>query len=52
MKGKAIDLRIAGRSTKQIRNAALALNRGGVGFYPVTGFVHVDTGAPRAWRGV
>ncbi|HWL70677.1 MAG TPA: YcbK family protein [Geminicoccus sp.] len=52
MKGQAIDLRIAGRSTKQIRNAAVALNRGGVGFYPTSGFVHVDTGAPRTWRGV
>lgn len=49
MKGQAVDLRISGRTPRQIRNAALALNKGGVGYYPVSHFVHVDTGAPRAW---
>ena len=49
LKGKAIDLKIAGRSCRQIRNAAVALRRGGVGYYPVSNFVHVDTGAPRTW---
>ena len=49
MKGQAIDLNIAGRSVRQIRKAAMALHRGGVGYYPISNFVHVDTGAPRTW---
>lgn len=49
IQGKAIDLKIAGRSTRQIRDAAVALKRGGVGYYPASHFVHVDTGAPRTW---
>jgi uncharacterized protein YcbK (DUF882 family) len=32
-----------------LRNAALALGRGGVGYYPRSGFVHVDTGRVRTW---
>jgi uncharacterized protein YcbK (DUF882 family) len=47
--GHAIDIRIPGSSTVQIRNAALALNEGGVGYYPTTHFVHVDVGAIRTW---
>jgi uncharacterized protein YcbK (DUF882 family) len=47
MEGKAIDIRIEGVSTRHIRNAALALGRGGVGYY--SDFVHVDTGTPRTW---
>ena len=47
--GHAIDLRIPGSSTVQIRNAALSLNEGGVGYYPTTHFVHVDVGAIRTW---
>ena len=49
MKGQAIDLNIGGRSIRQIRRAALAMHRGGVGYYPVSKFVHLDTGAPRTW---
>jgi uncharacterized protein YcbK (DUF882 family) len=45
----AIDLRIPGRDLTRVRNAALALQRGGVGFYPQDGFVHVDTGRVRRW---
>ncbi len=49
MKGRAIDLRIPTRSTKAVRRAALALRLGGVGCYPKSGFVHVDTGRVRQW---
>ncbi len=45
----AIDLRIPGRDLPKVRDAALALQRGGVGFYPREGFVHVDTGRVRRW---
>ena len=49
VEGKAIDIRIPGVSTVQLRNAALALHRGGVGFYPKSAFVHVDVGRVRQW---
>jgi len=45
----AIDIRIPGVDTLTLRNAALALHRGGVGYYPRSGFVHVDTGRVRTW---
>ena len=47
--GHAIDIQIPGSSTERIRDAALSLNEGGVGYYPVTHFVHVDVGAIRTW---
>jgi uncharacterized protein YcbK (DUF882 family) len=49
MLAKAIDLRVPGVSTITLRNAALALHAGGVGFYPVSQFVHVDVGPVRTW---
>ena len=49
MEGRAIDIRIPGVPTLQLRNAALALHRGGVGFYPKSQFVHVDVGRIRWW---
>ena len=49
IQGKAIDLRIEGRDTSRIRNAAIALRAGGVGYYPDAGFVHVDSGDIRTW---
>lgn len=49
MDGMAIDLRVPGRDLAKVRAAALALSRGGVGFYPRDGFVHVDTGRVRRW---
>jgi uncharacterized protein YcbK (DUF882 family) len=45
----AIDIRIIGVDTLTLRNAALVLGRGGVGYYPKSGFVHVDTGRVRSW---
>jgi uncharacterized protein YcbK (DUF882 family) len=49
MLGRAIDIRIPGSTTARIRDAALSLNEGGVGYYPATHFVHVDVGAIRTW---
>lgn len=49
MEAHAIDIRIPGVDTITLRNAALALGRGGVGYYPKSGFVHVDTGRVRTW---
>src|SRR5215831_13011164 len=51
IKGMAIDLRSEGRSARQIRDAALSLRGGGVGYYPRSDFVHVDCGPVRQWRG-
>lgn len=49
MLGEAIDIRIPGISTTELRDAALGLSRGGVGYYPESGFVHVDVGRVRRW---
>ena len=50
MLSKAIDIRIPGVSTKALRNAALSLGMGGVGYYPTSQFVHVDVGPVRQWQ--
>ncbi len=47
--GAAIDIRVQGRSLVQLRDAALRLRKGGVGFYPRSDFVHVDVGRVRSW---
>ena len=49
MQGEAMDIRIAGVSAKELREYALSLKKGGVGFYPGNGFVHVDVGRVRQW---
>lgn len=49
MTGQAIDLRLPGFDTKQIRNLAISLKAGGVGYYPKSNFVHMDTGGVRTW---
>lgn len=49
MDGKAIDVRLAGFPTKKLRNLALSMKRGGVGFYAASDFIHVDTGRVRFW---
>lgn len=51
MEGLAIDIRIPGRQLKDLQRAALALQGGGVGYYPVSDFVHVDVGRVRHWVG-
>ena len=48
-KAMAVDLRSEGRSLEQVREAALSLQCGGVGYYPRSGFVHVDCGPIRRW---
>ena len=49
MDGMAIDIRLPGTPLAKLRDAALAMRRGGVGFYPGDNFIHVDTGRPRSW---
>jgi uncharacterized protein YcbK (DUF882 family) len=47
--GKAIDVRLRGVPTDSLRDAAVALQRGGVGYYEQSDFVHMDTGRVRRW---
>jgi uncharacterized protein YcbK (DUF882 family) len=49
IQAEAIDLRMPGVKTEELRRAALALHRGGVGYYPHSDFIHVDTGRVRQW---
>jgi uncharacterized protein YcbK (DUF882 family) len=49
MKALAIDIRVPGVNTAKLRDAALALHRGGVGYYAKSDFVHVDVGRVRRW---
>ena len=49
IQAEAIDLRMPGVDTLKLRRAALALRRGGVGYYPHSDFIHVDTGRVRQW---
>lgn len=49
MQGQAIDVRLEGVALKDLHQAALSLNAGGVGHYPKSDFVHIDTGRTRRW---
>lgn len=49
VEGKAIDIRVPGQNLAMLRSVALELRRGGVGYYPTSNFVHVDTGRVRFW---
>lgn len=49
MDGKAIDIRLPGVPLAELRDAALSLKAGGVGYYPREQFVHIDTGRVRTW---
>jgi uncharacterized protein YcbK (DUF882 family) len=49
MQAMAIDIRVPGVTTAALRDAALALHDGGVGYYPASEFVHVDVGRVRRW---
>jgi uncharacterized protein YcbK (DUF882 family) len=49
MKGQAIDIRLADVPLAKLRAAALSARVGGVGYYPASDFVHVDTGRVRSW---
>jgi len=49
LSGRAIDFAVANHGLDKVRHTALALRQGGVGYYPAAGFVHIDSGAFRAW---
>src|SRR6202453_4095746 len=49
MEAEAIDIRLPGLKTSALRDAALALHRGGVGYYAKSDFIHVDVGRVRRW---
>jgi uncharacterized protein YcbK (DUF882 family) len=49
MRAEAIDFRIPGTSTAFLRDNALELRRGGVGYYAASNFIHVDVGPVRRW---
>ena len=49
MQAEAIDIRLPGIPTSELRDAALRLHRGGVGYYRSSDFVHVDVGRVRRW---
>jgi len=51
MEGRAIDVRLVGLPTLALRDLALARQIGGVGYYAVSDFVHLDTGRVRTWSG-
>lgn len=51
VQGRAVDIRLPGRRITDVYRVALELGDGGLGYYPTSGFVHVDTGAPRQWMG-
>jgi uncharacterized protein YcbK (DUF882 family) len=49
MQAEAIDIRLPGIPTSEVRDAALKLHLGGVGYYRASDFVHVDVGRVRRW---
>ena len=49
LEGRAVDVRLSGVATARLRDAALDLARGGVGYYPQSDFIHLDTGRVRSW---
>ncbi len=51
MEGRAIDVRLVGCDLAAFRDVALRARRGGVGYYPSSNFVHIDTGRVRTWTG-
>jgi uncharacterized protein YcbK (DUF882 family) len=49
IQGKAVDIRLPGYKLASLRHTAVALRVGGVGYYPRSNFIHVDTGKVRYW---
>ena len=49
IEGKAIDIYLPDRSLRNLHRVALALRKGGVGYYPESDFVHMDVGQVRSW---
>jgi uncharacterized protein YcbK (DUF882 family) len=50
MEGRAMDVRLKGCPLERLRDLALAARKGGVGYYPRSNFVHIDTGRVRTWQ--
>ena len=51
VKGQAVDIRLPGLRTSDLRQAAYELGQGGIGYYPRRRFIHVDVGPVRYWNG-
>ena len=49
LEGRAIDIRLPGKDLALLHKAALSMNAGGVGYYPGSDFIHIDTGRVRHW---
>lgn len=49
LEGRAIDIRLPGKDLSLLHKAALSMHAGGVGYYPASEFVHIDTGRVRHW---
>lgn len=49
MQGRALDIRIPELPTSTLRDLAMQLHDGGVGYYPASDFIHIDTGHKRSW---
>ena len=49
MQGRALDIRVSDMPTRMLRDLAKQLHNGGVGYYPKSDFVHIDTGKKRSW---
>ncbi len=50
MQGKAVDIYVPGVRLRKLKDVAVGLGRGGVGYYPNSNFIHVDVGPVRTWR--
>lgn len=48
-RGQAMDFHIEGLQLSNVRKAALKMGAGGVGYYPKSNFIHIDTGPVRTW---
>jgi uncharacterized protein YcbK (DUF882 family) len=51
MEGRAMDVRLKGCPTADLRDLAIKAEKGGVGYYQRSDFVHIDTGRFRTWIG-
>ncbi len=51
LQGRAIDVRLRGTATNDLRDMAITMRDGGVGYYKCSDFIHLDTGRVRVWQG-